>query len=383
LGPVTKGFGLYFDPTKSTSGQRFFDELCRALAEESIPLEERPAVILFNVSGSIKAILAAKLRRQKVLLRIDGLYSDNLSPAFVSRFNWLLRLIFSYGGTGRLKDFLTSWANLIDENYRAFARILLADRIIYQSRFSQVVHARYFPNKPWDVVVNGASYRGNAFKQGSTRPGEIRLITIYDEWKPAKRIDSLVEFVEWARVTKKQPVHLTVLGYTGKVSACGLSGTKSIIENSPFVRTLPRFTIFEGDIRDALLESDIYLTFSYRDPCPNAVVEALAHGLPVVGVASGGIPDIVGEAGVLVPADDFDEGFFSSHRFACSFPPVDFEKILAAVQAVSEDLQNFRAKAENQFRTTLDINEVANRYAAVLRRLAGNAPDPDEIRVEL
>lgn len=41
----------------------------------------------------------------------------------------------------------------------------------------------------------------------------------------------------------------------------------------------------------------------YDDPCPMAVVEALADGLPVLGSDRGGIPELVGE-GVAVPADD-------------------------------------------------------------------------------
>ena len=39
------------------------------------------------------------------------------------------------------------------------------------------------------------------------------------------------------------------------------------------------------------------------DPCPMAVVEALADGLPVLGSARGGIPELVGEDAAL-PVDD-------------------------------------------------------------------------------
>lgn len=41
------------------------------------------------------------------------------------------------------------------------------------------------------------------------------------------------------------------------------------------------------------------------DPCPMAVVEALADGLPVLGSARGGIPELVGEDAAL-PVDDAD-----------------------------------------------------------------------------
>ena len=39
------------------------------------------------------------------------------------------------------------------------------------------------------------------------------------------------------------------------------------------------------------------------DPCPMTVVEALADGLPVLGSARGGIPELVGEEAALPPDD--------------------------------------------------------------------------------
>jgi glycosyltransferase involved in cell wall biosynthesis len=364
------GFGVHFDETKSTSGQRFFDNLRQRLASESVSLRKRPQVVLFNVSASIKAIIMAKLRGQRVLLRIDGLYSDKLSPRFVARFRWPLRLIFSLAlRTCRATEFLGFIANLTDENYAAFARILLADRIVYQSSFSQAMHARYFPNKEYDVIINGSIYQAGKGAYINELADEVRLVTIYDEWKPAKRIHELVAFVAWAHEKKSQPIRLTILGYSGKLSECSPEKTKSLIERAPFIQALPRFKNIDGQTRDALFYSDVYITFSYRDPCPNAVVEAMAHGLPVVALASGGIPEIVGDAGVLIPADDFAEGFFSSHRFDCDFPPIDFEKVLDGVLAVWQNATAFRARVAERFSSDLDLDVVANRYASAMRSL--------------
>ena len=51
-----------------------------------------------------------------------------------------------------------------------------------------------------------------------------------------------------------------------------------------------------------LRRSDVYLAPSRNDPCSNALLEALASGLPAVFRASGGHPELVGDAGVA-----FDE----------------------------------------------------------------------------
>jgi glycosyltransferase involved in cell wall biosynthesis len=361
-------FGVYFDPTKTTSGQRFFAGLCRALARDAIALSERPKVVLFNVSAPLTALIAARLSRQTIVLRVDGLYFDRLSPAFLARFSWPLRRILGLGlRYPRLHDVLASAANFIDQNYTAFARILLAHHVVYQSRFSKLVHERYFPRKRADVIVNGAVYSG---QEPRIPDGTIRLVTVYDEWKPAKRIGDVLAFVRWAREVKAAPVTLTVLGYTGQTPAGTPAWVKDALESAGYVTSLPRFREFDGAVREALLASDIYVTFTYRDPCPNAVVEAMAHGLPVVALASGGVEDIVRDAGSLLPVDDFADGFFSDHRFGNDFPPIDYEGVFAGIGSVMRALAAFRARVKQRFLAELDLDRVAERYATVLRALA-------------
>ena len=52
------------------------------------------------------------------------------------------------------------------------------------------------------------------------------------------------------------------------------------------------------ELADLLRSQDIYLAASLDDPCSNALLEALACGLPAVFAASGGHPELVGEAGL-------------------------------------------------------------------------------------
>ena len=54
--------------------------------------------------------------------------------------------------------------------------------------------------------------------------------------------------------------------------------------------------------------ADAYLITKHNDPCPNVVLEAMACGLPILYAASGGVPELVGEAGVsLVVPETYDE----------------------------------------------------------------------------
>jgi glycosyltransferase involved in cell wall biosynthesis len=63
-----------------------------------------------------------------------------------------------------------------------------------------------------------------------------------------------------------------------------------------------------NDVARLLAVLDVFIHPSRYDPCPLAVLEAAAAGLPVVAYADGGIPELVadGETGLLAPPGDVD-----------------------------------------------------------------------------
>jgi glycosyltransferase involved in cell wall biosynthesis len=60
------------------------------------------------------------------------------------------------------------------------------------------------------------------------------------------------------------------------------------------------------EAKDAFMRSlDVLVHPSLTEGTPNVIIEAMAHGLPVVATAVGGVPDMVSaESGVLVPAGE-------------------------------------------------------------------------------
>lgn len=63
---------------------------------------------------------------------------------------------------------------------------------------------------------------------------------------------------------------------------------------------------------------DILLHLKYKDPCPNVVIEAMACGLFAIGSRSGGLPELLGNCGALLPvAESWDEMVYPTAVEVC------------------------------------------------------------------
>jgi glycosyltransferase involved in cell wall biosynthesis len=105
------------------------------------------------------------------------------------------------------------------------------------------------------------------------------------------------------------------------------------------IRTVP--AVRSAALAELLRAHDAYVAASQDDPCSNALLEALACGLPAVYRRSGGHPELVGDAGV--PFDEPDD-------------------LPAALDALASGLERFR----DAIRVPA-LDHVADRYAEVLR----------------
>ena len=98
----------------------------------------------------------------------------------------------------------------------------------------------------------------------------------------------------------------------------------------------------------------------HADPCPNTVIEAMACGLPVVHVESGGVPELVGpNAGAGVPAHD---------DWTQLFRP-DTDALGSAMVAVAENADAMGAAARKRAETAFDLNQWIGRHATIFEQL--------------
>jgi glycosyltransferase involved in cell wall biosynthesis len=104
--------------------------------------------------------------------------------------------------------------------------------------------------------------------------------------------------------------------------------------------------------------ADLLLHTKYNDPCPTVVLEAMACGLPVVHSASGGTPELVGEAGVGIEAPlDWEH----------DHPPAA-EALAAAVRECAERLDALSSAARTRA-MRFDVRPWLERHRAVFEEL--------------
>jgi glycosyltransferase involved in cell wall biosynthesis len=165
----------------------------------------------------------------------------------------------------------------------------LASATIFQSRFSLEKHRELGIELRDPVVVPNAVDPAIFYPPSSRDPLEGRRVrVIATSWSDNPRkggetlawLDRNVDHTrfELTFAGRRPPVDLEHVGVVGPLDS--------------------------GALADLLRTRDVYVAPSYDDPCSNALLEALACGLPAAYRDSGGHPELVGEGGVPFRSDD-------------------------------------------------------------------------------
>jgi glycosyltransferase involved in cell wall biosynthesis len=207
----------------------------------------------------------------------------------------------------------------------------LADVTVFQSRYSFEAHRELGLELVAPVVIPNAVdptiFHPPAHRE-STENRKIRLISSSWSDNPNKGGPTY----EWLdRNLDRDRFEYTFVGRS-----------PSHFQHARVVPPLPSHAL-----ADLLREHDVFVTASVHDPCSNALLEALACGLPAVYVRSGGHPELVGDGG---------EGFSSN------------EELLDMLDRVVGDLDGRRARIEIE-----SLSAVASRYLDVLALEASDA----------
>ena len=347
----------------STSGARFYRQLCEKINNGNDEDFNSAEIILFNIYTPFKTILIAKFMGKRVALRVDGLWNDRLSPYFFDEMGLVWRnvlkcLMFSKP----FNDFASHLGNFVYDNYKSFLKIFFADGVVYQSDYSKKLHEKYFDKKKSCVILNGFNWSSQRRRKKTlSLKREINFCVVYSR-APLKGIYEAVKFVEWLNHSKNIQAKLTIIGFNGNLPPNAPTDFKSTVLHNDLVAVLGDFEEYGHVQKNVLLSSDIYLCLSRADPCPNALIECMSFGLPVLGLASGGVPEIVGEAGYLVNFDDFSHGFFFGSRYEYIELDIPYEMLYTGLAKIANNYSFFVEKVQSRFKDELDMAAVSKKY---------------------
>jgi glycosyltransferase involved in cell wall biosynthesis len=253
-----------FEPSPSGGGHQFLRALYRELDARGVEIE------LNRLSGGTRACL---------------FNSFNFDFARLQRFARIdCRMVHRVDGPiGVYRGFDDG----TDARIAALNREL-ADATVFQSRYSLEKHEELGYRLADPVVIP------NAVDPAIFHPPEER------EPLAGRRVRVLAS--SWSDNPRKGAETLAWLDRhldTKRYEVTFVGRTQSAFENVRAAGAL------DSEAVAALLRGhDVYLAASHDDPCSNALLEALACGLPAVFRESGGHPELVGEGGLPFTEDE-------------------------------------------------------------------------------
>ena len=192
------------------------------------------------------------------------------------------------------------WAgDATEEINKRFRRAFLAaDHVLYQSEFCRRSAAEFLgePRGSSEVLHNAVDVEH--FTPAATPPPGGPVLLLAGDQTQAYRLEVALRTL--ARLLEAEPdARLLVTGrlVSSPEPLLGELGLRGRVE------LVGRYA--QRDAPSVFRRAHLLLHTKVKDPCPSAVVEAMACGLPVVYAASGGTVELVGdEAGVGVPHPD-------------------------------------------------------------------------------
>lgn len=253
------------------------------------------------------------------------------------------------------------WAGKEAERHNAPMRRLHAeaDHVIYQSEFCRESAAKFLGTSVagHDVLINPVDLE--KFRPpAEPLPGSPLRLLALGTHNYAERVLSTIQCLKILRDAGVESL-LTIAGrlqWTG-----GEAGVRREIERlhlGEFVILRPPFS--QDEAAELYRAHHILLHAKYLDPCPTVVIEALASGLPVVGSASGGMPELVpAECGALVPAPCVWDKLLT---------PSGLE-LAAAVQTILPNLSSISASARRHAEWNFDAKDWVQRHREIFAEL--------------
>ena len=225
------------------------------------------------------AVLAGRILRCPTLLRVA---TENDVREFAEGRHWKYRLFFWLlrGATGVIAPSAAIKNELLQAGFSR-ERIVFFPNAVDVNRFRPVT-----------------SFEKAEAKSALGLPKDTAVIGTVARLVRRKGIDVLLR--AFGMVRHSHPVHLLVLG-DGP-----LGEELRALAHELRIEGLVSWLGFQADPVKSLQAMDVFALSSRLEGSPNAVLEAMAAGLPIVATTIGGVIDLLeeGSSGFLIPPDD-------------------------------------------------------------------------------
>ena len=385
---------MYFvDPyfSKSLSGGRFFSSIANGLSNYPSFSKKKYKYVLINISSPIIRFIFYRLLNKRIIIRVDGNYSYPITKGSLRASSkiayWIIKILYK---VFFLQPVLRKISNNnkirfifnLRFNYSNYIRIFLSQLVVYQSSFSRASHKNIFHNKKSHIIRNSSPWGFNNLplrkykKTIYTNKNSIFICTSFHKNRPLKGFGDLLLDLETIKNTNKSiDIDLFIFGYIPETyiktfSRSIINFDKFKTDNKSWISTYPKFSHYSKELSQKLINSDIYITYAQLDPCPNIVLEALAHGLPVIGCDSGGIPEIIGNCGEILPISGKNKSNYKNLNFECGLEPPNREDLYKSILRIINNKNLYQKNIENSLRRTISIESSVDAYHELLNNLS-------------
>jgi len=282
-------------------------------AVASIPFSGRRGVPRVNYGGAMTGDVGGPLVKVKRLVayfpehRFDYniVYALSNAPYLPDMALALLRargipIVHNQNGVFYPAWYSGDWEG---ENRRMARTYLAAAHVFWQSEFCRRASARFLGERsgPGEILYNAIDTKRFVPAEEPPPGPTVFLMTGKMDLHLFYRIENTI--AAFARVALGGlDVVLHLAGWIAPMAemrARSLAASLGIADRIVFLGGYR-----QAQAPDIYRSAHIYVSTKHNDACPNAVIEAMACGLPIVYSASGGVPELVGAAGYGVPVPE-------------------------------------------------------------------------------
>jgi len=294
-----------------------------------------------------------RLRYNLVYALSNAPYLPNLALALLKRRG--IPIVHNQNGVFYPAWYSGDWKA---ENARMARTYHQADYVFWQSEFCRRASNLFLGsrNGPGEILYNAVDTKRFVPREAPLDGPVIFLMTGKMDLHLYYRVENaLLGFA--AAVASGLDARLHLAGWMAPMAEMRARTSVARLGIAERVVFLGRYT--QSEAPEIYRGAHVYVSTKHNDACPNAVIEAMACGLPIVYSASGGVPELVGDAGCGVPVPEvWDKP---------QVPPVD--QLAAAMVSAAARVSDLAVKARARAVAKFDIGHWIDRHRAVFESL--------------